>query len=114
MAGFHGNKKLEKASISKQYKSRAESLVKWFNDHRDFVIQGAWYPDSIIKDMATSHILKYKPNQNSQESRFRKLPSEYQIYEIGKNVSFTKNLMKLQMEISQIDVMHWLMGLLII
>jgi hypothetical protein len=87
---FMAIKRLEKASISKQYKSRAESLVKWFNDHRDFVIQGAWYPDSIIKDMATSHILKYKPNQNSQESRFRKLPSEYQIYEIGKKCEFYK------------------------
>ena len=40
----------------------AQTLVDWFMGHRDGVISGAWYPDSIIKDTSTGHVLKMTPN----------------------------------------------------
>lgn len=43
-------------------KADAKSLLKWFKDYRDYVIEGAWYPDHVICDNATSHIVKYKPD----------------------------------------------------
>lgn len=87
---FMALKRLEKAKIPVTYQSKAKLLIKWFNNHRDFVIQGAWYPDAIIKDMATSHVLKYKPNEDSKENRFRKLPNEYHLFKIGKTSGLYK------------------------
>ncbi len=87
---FMAIKRLEKSDISITYKSEAQTLIKWFKSHRDFVLQGSWYPDSIIKDMATSHVLKYKPDESSKENRFRKLPSEYNLFRIGKTSQFYK------------------------
>lgn len=43
-------------------KADAKSLTKWFKDYRDYVIEGAWYPDKVICDNASSHIVKYKPD----------------------------------------------------
>lgn len=85
---FMAIKRLEKSDIPITYKKRAQSLVKWFKNHRDFVLQGAWYPDAIIKDMSTSHVLKYRPDDASKENRFRKLPGDYRLYEIGKTSPF--------------------------
>lgn len=39
----------------------AARLVELFDQHKDGVIQGAWYPDSVYKDNATSHIMKHTP-----------------------------------------------------
>jgi len=68
---FMAIKRLEKAGIvftpsskkakNEEYAKAAQSLVKWFKDYRDFVIKGAWYPDAVFKDMASSHIIKYNP-----------------------------------------------------
>ena len=77
-------KRLEKTTLSKNYRKNADSLIKWFKNNRDFVVQGAWYPDAVIKDMATSHILKYKPDATSKVKTFRKLPSTYHLKSIGK------------------------------
>lgn len=81
-------KRLENATIPASRKEDAKSLVRWFKNHRDDVLQGAWYPDAIIKDMATSHVLKYKPDESSKENRFRKLPGEYNLFRIGKTCQF--------------------------
>lgn len=77
-------KRLEKANIPRNYQKYASTLVKWFKNNRDFVVQGAWYPDAIIKDMGTSHILKYKPAEDSLHNMFRKLPRDYHLYDLGK------------------------------
>lgn len=87
---FMAIKRLEKAQIPSNYQKRIQSFIKWFKNHRDFVIQGAWYPDAIIKDMAKSHILKYKPDENSKENRFRKLPRDFKIYKVGKESIYYK------------------------
>lgn len=57
----------------------AKSLVKWFMDYRDFVIEGAWYPDEVFKDMSTSHIVKFKPCETGEYNDFRSLPSTHSI-----------------------------------
>ncbi|HLN52664.1 MAG TPA: hypothetical protein VK212_03080 [Lentimicrobium sp.] len=85
---FMAIKRLEKTLIPEDQKKYALSLTKWFKDHRDSVIQGAWYPDAIIKDMATSHVIKYKPDAASPECRFRKLPDNYNLFKIGKTRQF--------------------------
>ena len=88
---FMAMKRLEKAQLSKNYRKNADSLVCWFKNHRDFVVQGAWYPDAIIKDMASSHILKYKPVESSEKALFKKLPKTFHLYKIGKESSLYKH-----------------------
>ncbi len=85
---FMAMKRLEKAELSRNYRKNADSLIKWFKNNRDFVVQGAWYPDSVIKDMASSHILKYTPDALSKTKTFRKLPKTYHLYKIGKESEF--------------------------
>ena len=77
-------KRLQKATIAQSEQKAAESLLKWFMNHRDFVTKGAWYPDAVIKDMASSHVLKYKPGDQSTPGTFKRLPNEYHLYQIGK------------------------------
>ena len=84
---FMAMKRLKKAGISKKDTTAVAGLLKWFMNHRDFVIKGSWYPDAVIKDMATSHVLKFKPGDPSKPGTFRKLPSEYNLYKIGKSGS---------------------------
>lgn len=82
---FMAIKRLQYANIPDTYKADAQALVKWFNDYRDFVIKGSWYPDAVFKDMATSHILKYRPDEKSLDNRFKKLPKTIEMYQLGKS-----------------------------
>lgn len=87
---FMAIKRLETANIL--YKEKADkkknadiqaaaaSLVKWFKDYRDFVIKGAWYPDEVFKDMATSHVIKYQPLP--EEAMTKKRPKLYDTSEM--------------------------------
>ena len=82
---FMAIKRLEKVTITDPQKADdARSLVKWFKSYRDYVIDGAWYPDLIFKDMATSHIIKYIPDPESADSKFKNLPSTIIMYDQGK------------------------------
>ncbi|MBQ6069877.1 MAG: hypothetical protein IJK84_10270 [Bacteroidales bacterium] len=80
---FMAIKRLQYADIPEANRDDAQSLVKWFHDYRDFVIEGSWYPDEVFKDMATSHIIKYKPSQEIREQRFKKLPKTMNLYALG-------------------------------
>ena len=80
---FRAIKRLQFADIPENLKDDANSLVKWFKDYRDFVIKGAWYPDEVFKDMSTSHILKYKPDEKSTDVSFRKMPYTLKSYRLG-------------------------------
>jgi hypothetical protein len=73
-------KRLEKATIPDEEKVYAASLARWFKNHKDDVIAGAWYPDAVIKDMATSHILKLLPDAAADPVKWRKLPETYGLY----------------------------------
>ncbi|MCQ2144615.1 MAG: hypothetical protein MJY72_02615 [Bacteroidales bacterium] len=69
-------KRLQYAAMpTEQLADDAASLVKWFKDYRDFVVEGAWYPDEVFKDMATSHVIKYTPAAEGGEREFKKLPA---------------------------------------
>jgi len=74
---FMAIKRLQQVKHSKKNQPHADSLVSWFMGHRDDVIQGAWYPDDIIKDMGSSHVLKIKPEADGPYSDLRPLPSTY-------------------------------------
>ncbi len=80
---FRAVKYLEEIKLTDEEKPIAKNLVRFFKDHKDDVIQGAWYPDQIIKDMAESHVLKITPGQNGV-SEFRKLPSTSLLQTYGK------------------------------
>ena len=45
----------------KEVQRYARSLVRWFKNYRDFVVQGAWYPDEVLCDQGSSHGAKYTP-----------------------------------------------------
>ena len=70
---FKAIERLEKADLGNN-RQFADELIRWFWDHRDGVIRGAWYPDMVIKDMATSHVLKLTPQAQSPGT-FGKLPA---------------------------------------
>lgn len=81
---FMAMKRLQNANTTKKEQKAVASLLKWFMNNRDSVIKGSWYPDAIIKDMATSHVLKYKPGDPTQQEIFKKLPAEYHLLQIGR------------------------------
>ncbi len=86
---FMATKRLEHAKLSPGDKSYAEKLVKWLKDHRDDVIQGAWYPDAVYKDMGSSHVLKMTP-LNTGKNTFKNLPGSYYSFKHGKKSDLYK------------------------
>jgi len=74
---FKAIERLEKAALTDSNRQYADELIRWLWDHRDGVIKGAWYPDQVIKDMATSHVLKYAPNPQGSTD-VRSLPNTCQ------------------------------------
>lgn len=81
---FMAIKRLQYGPIPEENKADAKALVKWFHSYRDFVIEGSWYPDEVIKDMATSHVIKYRPNDDGIPRAFKKLPKTMQLQTLGK------------------------------
>jgi len=86
---FMAIKRLEQAKLSASDRKYADSLIRWFKDHRDDVTQGAWYPDAVIKDMATSHVLKHTP-ADKNKNKFKLLPVTYLNYQHGKSSPLRK------------------------
>lgn len=78
-------KRIEKADIPEKHRYDAQALTKWFKDHRDAVIAGAWYPDHVICDMGTSHIIKYTSDENSTDKSFRVMPHTLKVYNACKD-----------------------------
>jgi hypothetical protein len=42
-------KRLEDADLCSANRTVADSLIRWFENNKDDVIRGAWYPDVVIK-----------------------------------------------------------------
>ena len=60
--------------------SFAKSLVRWFKNYRDFVVQGAWYPDEVFSDQGSSHGVKYEPDMLSENAKaFKVLPETMEV-----------------------------------
>lgn len=87
---FMAIKRLQYGPIPEELKEDANSLVKWFHDYRDFVIEGSWYPDEVFKDMATSHVIKYRPAEGTDEQKFKKLPKTMRLYALGQKSNLYK------------------------
>ena len=86
---FMAIKRLEKTKLSDTNRKCADNLIRWFRNHRDDVTQGAWYPDSVIKDMANSHVLKLTPSDEA-ENKFKRLPTTYLSYRYGESCPLKK------------------------
>jgi hypothetical protein len=80
---FMAIKRLEETKLSDTDRRYANNLIRWFKNHKDGVTQGAWYPDSVIKDMANSHVLKLTPSDEA-ENKFKRLPRTYFNHQYGK------------------------------
>jgi len=82
----------KKQDLGKNDQKHAVSLKKWFMEHKDKVTQGAWFPDSLIRDMADKHVLKLAPDDKVPPKKDsilpgerKKLPKEYLIFKYGKD-----------------------------
>jgi hypothetical protein len=78
---FKAIERLEKASLGDN-RQVADELIRWFWNYRDGVIRGSWYPDMVIKDMATSHVLKFSPQAQGSVA-FGKLPATSKVKEFA-------------------------------
>jgi hypothetical protein len=73
----------KKSELPVDEQKYAVNLIEWFQKNRDCVIDGAWYPDEVIKDNANSHVLKISPSGvplDAEFKEFKKLPDEYSSY----------------------------------
>jgi hypothetical protein len=82
----------KKGDLKPVDQQHAQSLIEWLMNHKDDVMQGAWYPDELIKDMADNHVLKFVPADKApagttsySPDKFRPLPPEYLIFQYGKD-----------------------------
>lgn len=89
-------KRLDKADIpelegtgtaAQEVAKYARTLVRWFKNYRDFVVQGAWYPDEVFSDMGQSHGLKYTIFDAGETPKFMTLPSTMEVYSLMKSKS---------------------------
>lgn len=89
-------KRLDKADIpelegtgtaAQEVAKYARTLVRWFKNYRDFVVQGAWYPDEVFSDMGQSHGLKYTIFDAGETPKFMTLPSTMEVYSLMKSQS---------------------------
>jgi hypothetical protein len=81
---FMAVKRLKEAKLTGNNKKVAASLVRLIMHHEDDIIQGSWYPDDVIKDMANSHVLKLTPSTRAN-NKFKTLPNTHLIYDHTKN-----------------------------
>jgi hypothetical protein len=85
---FKAIERLEKADLS-TYRQDADTMIRWFWSYRDGVICGSWYPDMVIKDMATSHVYKHNPDPKGT-TEFMDLPNTCQALAAGKRSALYK------------------------
>jgi hypothetical protein len=81
---FKAIQRLQTVQLSTTNRHAADALVTWFMGHRDGVIRGAWYPDSLIHDNSTSHVMKRAPAAAGPTS-FGRLPTTHRMYQDGQN-----------------------------
>ena len=62
----------KKDTFSEKNKKTANRLLKFLKQNNDGVVQGAWFPDSIIHDNSTGHIWKTRWPQQGEEYRQQK------------------------------------------
>ena len=70
--------------LTAKNKTVTKNLVRFIMHHEDDIIQGAWYPDAVIKDMGNSHVLKITPSTQAT-NQFKKLPTTHLVYNHTRN-----------------------------
>jgi hypothetical protein len=82
----------EKKKLTNDELKYVGNLIKFFKDHKDAVIEGAWYPDTLIGENANEHVFKYAPvnlakkdSESTPPERRKLLPEEYLVFQ---NVDF--------------------------
>lgn len=69
-----------KGKTPQEVARHARTLVRWFKNYRDFVVQGAWYPDEVLCDQGSSHGMKYTPGSLSPDPvAYMKLPDTMEV-----------------------------------
>ncbi len=84
----------KKNKLSTANQKYADNLITWFHNHRDDVMQGAWYPDAVIHDMTNSHVLKITPS-DTEKNRFKNLPGTYLSYQLTKDSPMKRKSFKI-------------------
>lgn len=82
---FKAIERLQKAEVPASLRPEADFLVDWFSDHKDGVIRGSWYPDEVIVDNGTSHIMKYRCESASPPLEYTNLPGTSLLFRAGQN-----------------------------
>ena len=92
---FRAIRRLQESDIPAEDRGYTNGLITWLQEYKDSAIQGTWYPDYVIKDIAEAHNLKYTPSVEA-DNELRKLPTTYLSYQYRKKSpvyksSFTVN-----------------------
>ena len=77
-------KRLDQATIpevedGQEVARYARTLVRWFKNYRDFVVQGAWYPDEVFCDQRYSHGLKHTVFLAGEKPKYVTLPETMEV-----------------------------------
>ncbi len=74
----------KESTVSASNQAHLKSLAQWLMHNEDNIIQGAWYPDAVIKDMASSHVYKMTPSTTAT-NQYRDLPNTHLMYQYLRN-----------------------------
>jgi hypothetical protein len=81
---FKAIERLKTAELKPADRKYADFLINWFENHKDGVIRGAWYPDTVIVDNGISHIMKYVLQNEPSFTPFGSLPKTSLLFKNGK------------------------------
>ncbi len=77
----------KKGSLSDKNEKIANRLLKFLKQNNDGVVQGAWFPDSVIHDNSTGHIWKLRKPESGEKFRqqVHKLPNPSRVPDLVSN-----------------------------
>jgi hypothetical protein len=87
---FKAIERLKTVELNTTDRDYADFLINWFENHKDGVIRGAWYPDTVIVDNGISHIMKYAPTDGTPTIPYGSLPKSSLLYKNGKTSALIK------------------------
>ena len=71
-------------SLSEKNKKTTDALLQFLKQNNDGIVQGAWFPDSVIHDNSTGHIwqLRRPGSDEKGDSRSHALPLKSQVLDL--------------------------------
>jgi hypothetical protein len=73
-----------KDDVTPKNKEAITKLLRFIRENNDGIVQGAWFPDSVIHDNSTGHIWKLEADSGNG-TRIHKLPSTSKVKKIVKD-----------------------------